>query len=416
MDGGSVRFGEPGDFYKLSVANLSGNGTFVMEANFAQGRVDFLDVTGVASGSHQLAISSSGANPLADTSLHVVHIAGGDAQFALQGAMVDLGTYSYDLLRQGNDWFLDASTQTISPGTRSVLALFNAAPTVWYGELSTLRSRMGEVRMDGANAGGWVRVYGNKYNVSTRAGVGYQQTQQGFTLGADALVPFGDGQWLVGVMAGYSASDLDLKKGTSGTVDSYYAGAYTTWIDEPSGYYFDGVLKLNRFQNESRVSLSDGQRATGDYHNNGVGASLEFGRHIKLDDGYFIEPFTQWAAVVIQGKHYDLDNGMNAEGDSTRSLLGKLGSTAGRHFDVGEGRVIQPYIRAALVHEFAKSNEVKVNNNVFNNDLSGSRGELGAGVAMSVTDTWQVHADFDYSNGDKIEQPWGANVGVRYSW
>jgi outer membrane autotransporter protein len=96
--------------------------------------------------------------------------------------------------------------------------------------------------------------------------------------------------------------------------------------------------------------------------------------------------------------------------------LGKLGSTAGRNFDVGEGRVIQPYIRAALVHEFAKSNEVKVNNNVFNNDLSGSRGELGAGVAMSVTDTWQVHADFDYSNGDKIEQPWGANVGVRYSW
>ena len=416
MGGGSVRFGEPGDFYKLSVANLSGNGTFVMEANFAQGRVDFLDVTGVASGSHQLAISSSGANPLADTSLHVVHIAGGDAQFALQGGVVDLGTYSYDLLRQGNDWFLDASTQTISPGTRSVLALFNAAPTVWYGELSTLRSRMGEVRMDGANAGGWVRVYGNKYNVSTRAGVGYQQTQQGFTLGADAPVPFGEGQWLVGVMAGYSASDLDLKKGTSGTVDSYYAGAYTTWIDEPSGYYFDGVLKINRFQNESRVSLSDGQRATGDYHNNGVGASLEFGRHIKLDDGYFIEPFTQWAAVVIQGKNYDLDNGMNAEGDSTRSLLGKLGSTAGRHFDVGEGRVIQPYIRAALVHEFAKSNEVKVNNNVFNNDLSGSRGELGAGVAMSVTDTWQVHADFDYSNGDKIEQPWGANVGVRYSW
>jgi outer membrane autotransporter protein len=416
IDGGSVRFGEQGDFYKLSVGNLSGNGTFVMEANFAQGRVDFLDVTGVASGSHQLAISSSGANPLADTSLHVVHIASGDAQFALQGAMVDLGTYAYDLLRRGNDWFLDASSQTISPGTSSVLALFNAAPTVWYGELSTLRSRMGEVRMDGANAGGWARAYGNKYNVSTSAGVGYQQTQQGFTLGADAPMPFGDGQWLVGVMAGYSRSDLDLKKGTSGTVDSYYAGAYTTWIDEPSGYYFDGVLKLNRFQNESRVSLSDGQRATGDYHNNGVGASLEFGRHIKLDDGYFIEPFTQLAGVVIQGKNYDLDNGMNAEGDSTRSLLGKLGSTVGRDFDLGEGRVIQPYIRAALVHEFAKSNEVKVNTNVFNNDLSGSRGELGAGVAMSVTDTWQVHADLDYSNGDKIEQPWGANVGVRYRW
>jgi outer membrane autotransporter protein len=68
------------------------------------------------------------------------------------------------------------------------------------------------------------------------------------------------------------------------------------------------------------------------------------------------------------------------------------------------------------VREFAKNNKVKVNNNAFNNDLSGSRGELGAGLAMTVTDKVSVHADFDYSNGDKIEQPWGANVGVRYSW
>ncbi|MEU3464802.1 YidB family protein [Streptomyces sp. NPDC006733] len=25
-------------------------------------------------------------------------------------------------------------------------------------------------------------------------------------------------------------------------------------------------------------------------------------------------------------------------------------------------------------------------------------------------------ADYDYSAGDRIEQPWGSNVGVRYSW
>jgi outer membrane autotransporter protein len=97
-------------------------------------------------------------------------------------------------------------------------------------------------------------------------------------------------------------------------------------------------------------------------------------------------------------------------------LLGKVGATAGRNFNLGEGKVVQPYVRAAYVREFANNNKVKVNNNAFNNDLSGSRGELGAGLAMTVTDKVSVHADFDYSNGDKIEQPWGANVGVRYSW
>ncbi|MNL62500.1 Adhesin/invasin TibA autotransporter precursor [compost metagenome] len=73
-------------------------------------------------------------------------------------------------------------------------------------------------------------------------------------------------------------------------------------------------------------------------------------------------------------------------------------------------------MRAAAVHEFAKNNKVKVNNNVFNNDLSGSRGEVGMGVSVSLSERLQLHADFDYSNGDKIEKPWGANVGVRFNW
>ncbi|MNP49020.1 Pertactin autotransporter precursor [compost metagenome] len=77
---------------------------------------------------------------------------------------------------------------------------------------------------------------------------------------------------------------------------------------------------------------------------------------------------------------------------------------------------VQPYIRAAIAHEFANNNQVKVNGNSFSNDLSGSRGELGAGVAVSLNDKVSIHADFDYSNGDKIEQPWGANVGLRYLW
>ncbi|MDF2795386.1 MAG: outer rane autotransporter barrel, partial [Pseudomonas orientalis] len=416
MSGGTVRFGQPGQFHTLSLGTLTGNGTFAMEASFADGQHDFLEVTGDASGSHQLAVTASGADPLSDTSLHMVHIAGGDAQFSLLGGPVDLGTWSYDLVREGNDWFLDAATKTISPGTRSVLALFNAAPTVWYGELTTLRSRMGELRMDSGNAGGWMRAYGSRFDVEQSAGVGYRQSMKGLSLGADAPLPVGDGQWLMGLMAGYSQSDLDVDRGTTGEVDSYYAGAYTTWLDEQSGYYFDGVLKFNRLRNKADVAMSDGQQVEGSYDNNGLGASLEFGRHIALDDGYFIEPFGQLAGMVFESQDYTLSNGMRAEGDSTRSVLGKLGATAGRNFDAGAGRVVQPYVRAALAHEFADGNQVRVNDNAFDNDLSGSRGELGAGVAMSMSDKWQVHADFDYSNGQHIDQPWGANVGVRYSW
>lgn len=416
MSGGSIKFGEPDAYYQLNVASLSGNGNFIMDADFATGEHDFLNVEGQATGSHTLLIGSSGADPLADGQMHVVHTDSGDAQFSLLNGPVDLGTFSYDIRQDGNDWYLDTSTKVVSPGTRSVLALFNTAPTVWYGELSTLRSRMGELRMDGGQAGGWMRTYGNKYDVSAASGVGYKQTQQGLSFGADAPLPIGDGQWLAGLLGGYSKSDLDLQRGTSGEVESFYLGAYTTWLDAESGYYIDGVVKLNRFQSESDVQLSDGTRTKGDYKNSGVGASVEFGRNIKLEDGYFIEPYTQLSGVIIQGKDYDLDNGLEAEGDRTRSLLGKVGATVGRNFEMGNGRFIQPYLRAAYAHEFAKNNEVQVNNNVFNNDLSGSRGELGAGLAVQLADRLQAHVDLDYSNGDNIEQPWGANFGLRYSW
>jgi outer membrane autotransporter protein len=417
MNGGAIQFGNPGEFFKLSVDTLSGTGgTFFMHTDFPTGQVDTLNVTGTATGNHTVAIDSSGTEPVGAGAVPVVHIGGGDATFTLAGGEVDLGAFSYDLIKlSDNDWYLNTASRVISPGTQSVIALVNAAPSAWYGELSTLRSRMGEVRMDHGKAGGWIRAYGNKFDVDASSGVAYRQVQQGLSFGADAPLPMGDGRWLVGVLGGYSKSDLDLSRGTSGTIDSYYLGAYTTWVDELSGYYFDGVLKFNRFQNESDVRLSDGKKTKGDYDSQGVGASLEFGRHIKLAEGYFVEPYMQLSGVDIQGKAYDLDNGLSAEGSRTRSLMTEAGATAGRNFKWGDNNV-QPYIRAAYVHEFANNNKVEVNDNTFNNDLSGSRGKLGSGVAMTLSDKVSVHADFEYSKGDKLEQPWGANVGLRYLW
>jgi len=414
--GGSVVFGDTNAFYQLNVTNLSGNGRFVMGTDFSTGRTDLLNVTGTATGNHELLIASSGVDPAAGQPIRVVQTAGGDANFSLVNGAVELGTFSYGLAKSGNDWILDPSTRIVSPGARSVLALFNTASTVWLGELTSLRTRMGELRFNGGQSGAWGRTYANKYNIADGSGVGYQQTQQGFTLGADAALPLGDGQWLVGVLAGQSQSDLNLYAGTSGRVESYYLGAYVTWLDTQTGYYFDGVLKANRFRNNAKVGLSDGTRAKGDYDNSGLGGSVEFGKHINFDNGNFLEPFTQWSAVVIQGKDFSLSNDLQAEGDRTRSLLGKVGATAGRNIELGQGRVVQPYLRAAWAHEFAKNNEVQVNNNVFNNDLSGSRAELGAGIAVAMTNNLNMHADFEYSRGQNIEQPYGINFGFRYRW
>ncbi|WP_447796443.1 autotransporter outer membrane beta-barrel domain-containing protein [Pseudomonas moraviensis] len=424
LEGGRVTFGAaqaPTTYYQLTVGTLAGTGTFEMKGDFANGQSDFLNVLGQSEGQFDLAVQASGLDAASPQQLTLVRTGTSDgANFALAGEQrVDVGTWSYALASReidggAKEWFLDRTTEVISPGARSVLALFNTAPTVWYGELSSLRSRMGELRLNGGEGGGWSRVYSNRHDVADGSGVGYQQTQQGFSLGADARV--GESQVLVGVLAGTSESDLDLNRGTSGTVKSYYVGPYVTWLDSDTGYYFDGVLKFNRFRNESKVNLSDGSRTKGDYDNWGVGGSAEFGRHIKLADNYFVEPFAQLSAVQIQGQHYTLDNDMDADGDRMRSLLGKAGATVGRNFGFADGAVAQPYVRAAIAHEFASNNEVKVNNNVFNNDLSGSRAEFGAGVAVAMSERWQMHFDLDYAKGKHIEQPYGVNLGWRYSF
>jgi outer membrane autotransporter protein len=423
MSTGTVKLGSgDGTFERLSVSTLSGNGRFIMDTDLAAHLSDFIDVSGIATGNYELQIKNTGVDPsLGDQDQQVVHTgAGSNAAFGVVGGQVDFGTFAYELEQRGTDWFLvqkydDGGKPIITPGTRSVIGLFSAAPTVWYGELTSLRSRMGELRYGKTEGGAWARAYGNKYNMSAAGGTAYQQNQQGISYGADVALPTSSGQWLVGVLGGYSRSDLDIAAGTTGRVDSYYLGAYTTWLSD-SGYYIDAILKANRFKNKSDVRMSDGTKSGGDYTNNGIGASVEAGKHIKLADDWFVEPYVQGSALWVSGENYSLDNGMDARSNKADSFLGKVGTSVGRNFPMEGGGFIQPYVKVAMAHEFAKGNRVKVNSNTFSNDLSGSRGEIGAGIAAQLTDVLQLHADVDYSKGENIEQPWGVNVGVRYSW
>ncbi|MBK0156039.1 autotransporter outer membrane beta-barrel domain-containing protein, partial [Pseudomonas sp. S75] len=421
LDGGTVdlRAGQAG-FRTLTATSLQGTGTFVMGTDLAAHQGDLLNVEGQAQGAHGLAIQNTGAEPLSgDQPQRVVHTEGGAGQFRLlsETGTVDAGAYSYLLQQRDTDWYLvQAQDPIISPSAAVAIAVFSAAPTVWYGEMSTLRSRMGELREGGAGQGGvWARTYANRYRVSTADQVDYQQTQQGISFGADTALPAQSGQWLVGVMGGYSDSELNMRLGSNGRVDSYYLGLYSTWLSD-SGFYLDAVLKANRFDNKADVRMSDGVKAKGDYSNYGVGGQVEAGKHIKLDDGWFVEPYAQVAALWVEGENYRLDNDLRADSNKADSLLGKVGTHIGRTVPLQSGGFVQPYVKVAAAREFARNNEVKINDNTFHDDLSGARLELGTGLAAKISDTLQAHVDLDYSTGKHIDQPWGVNVGVRFNW
>lgn len=409
-------------FHQLNLKELSGSGTFALGTDLAANTGDSLNVSDNATGNYKLMVENTGANPAVNgADRQLVHIEDGDAQFSVasEDGLVDAGAYSYALEQRanggtGNGWFL-VQTGKVSKSTEVAIGLFSAAPTVWYGESATLRSRMGELRTDGNQGGGWMRSYGNKHNMSAAGGIEYSQQQQGISFGADMPIATNNSQWLIGLMGGYSKSDLDLKAGNKGKVDSFYVGAYSTWLAD-DGFYIDALIKANRFQNSADVTMRDGAKSKGDYNNYGVGASIEAGQHIKFNEDWFIEPYTQVSGLWVSGEEYTLNNGLQARSNKADSLLGKVGSHLGRKFALDDGGFIQPYVKAALAREFMTSNTVKVNETRFTNDLSGTRGELGMGVAAQLTDVLQGHADFDYMKGQNIEQPWGVNVGVRYNW
>lgn len=422
LTGGTVnlRGGNPA-FKTLTLGSLSGSGNFALGTDLAAHQSDLINITGNATGSHVLQVQNTGVDPVQETyAQQLVHTGSGDAAFTVAGGTVDAGAFTYELQQRGTDWFLvqaqdDAGEPIPTPSAQTVVALFSAAPTVWYGELSTLRSRMGELRNGHDQGGAWARTYGNKFNIATGDGVDYSQSQRGIYLGVDAALPSSDGQWLIGLMAGYSHSDLNLRRGSTGDVDSYYAGLYSTWLST-SGYYVDAVLKANRFSSKADARMSDGERSEGDYDTYGVGASVEAGKHIQLADRWFVEPYAQVSALWVEGEDYRLDNGMEADSNRADSFLGKVGTHFGRTFPLTKGGFVQPYAKVAIAQEFAKNNKVNVNDNTFNNDLSGTRGEVGIGVVAQLTSVLQLHADIDHSNGDNIEQPWGVNAGLRYSW
>jgi outer membrane autotransporter protein len=416
LNGGRVRFGGNQDYFQLNVANLAGNGTFEMGTDFNKGISDLLNVTGSAAGNHQLLVTSTGLEPVNDSSIKVVQSVAGSAQYGLVNDRVDVGAFTYRLAKAGDDWYLQPDKTVVSTPTRTALAINAAAPTVGWGEMVLLSNRMGDLRKLEVQTGAWVRSFGSRYSISNNAyGSDYSQNQYGLSMGVDTPVQIAGEQVLLGVFAGYSKSNLDLNRGSSGEIDSTSLGLYGTWLGN-SGYYLDTVAKLNHFRNDAKVSMSDGSQTKGHYNNLGASVSGEFGKHIDISDGYYAEVFTQWQGAAVQGKNFNLDNGLNVDADTTRSLLGKAGVTLGRAMTLANGSVLQPHIRTAVVREFVNNNEVRVNNNKFNNDLSGNRLEVGAGGSWTLNNRWQLHAELETSKGDNVTKDYGVNMGAHYSF
>ena len=431
LNDGVVRMGTNEQFLQLNVGELSGKGTFVMGTDLGNGQTDFLNVTGNASGQHQLQISATGTTPVTAEAVKVGNIAAGDANFSLGGReTVDAGTFVYRLAREGQGLYLNPDKETVSTSSNTALALAGSARSVLNAEAAMLSDQLGDrsmsVRpeaslraMDDSSVklsnSVWVRTYGNQYNVDNAYGDGYTQNQTGITGGADTVVDIAGRAWVLGGFVGTSRTDIDLKYGSSAIVDSVNAGVYGSTFDVDSGVFVNLMAKINQFDNKAKVTMSDGTRTKGDYKSLGLSGSAAIGKHIRLKDDYFVEPQMQISTGVAQSDEYRLDNGLQVKANTMRSVQGKVGIRGGRVITLGNGSLLEPSLSTAFNHEFVKTNEVKINDDSFDDDRASSSVEYGAGLKWTPAQrTWQVSGQVGGSKGTTVSQDWSGSLRVSY--
>ncbi len=215
------------NFITLTTNTLSGNGNFYMRTDMANHQSDQLNVTGQATGDFKIFVTDTGASPAAGDSLTLVTTGGGDAAFTLgnAGGVVDIGTYEYTLLDNGNhSWSLAENRAQITPSTTDVLNMAAAQPLVFDAELDTVRERLGSVKGVNYDTAMWSSAINTRNNVTTDAGAGFEQTLTGLTLGIDSRFSREETSTIRGLFFGYSHSDIGFDRGGKGNVDSYTTG------------------------------------------------------------------------------------------------------------------------------------------------------------------------------------------------
>ncbi len=304
---------------------------------------DQLNVTGQATGDFKIFVTDTGASPAAGDSLTLVTTGGGDAAFTLgnAGGVVDIGTYEYTLLDNGNhSWSLAENRAQITPSTTDVLNMAAAQPLVFDAELDTVRERLGSVKGVNYDTAMWSSAINTRNNVTTDAGAGFEQTLTGLTLGIDSRFSREETSTIRGLFFGYSHSDIGFDRGGKGNVDSYTLGAYAGW-EHQNGAYVDGVVKVDRFANTIHCKMSNGATAFGDYNSNGAGAHVESG--FRWVDGLWsVRPYLAFTGFTTDGQDYTLSNGMRADVGNTRILRAEAGTAVSYHMDLQNGTTLEP--------------------------------------------------------------------------
>lgn len=445
---GSVIFEFTGSdpyYSQLHVNNLSGSLHFALNTTIAQNRGDYLFVE-KGTGNHTISVADSGVeitDPFSNKRDLITDQSGG-AHFTLTDLKgeninaLDGGTYMYGLKERkdenGKVWFLSADRLSgpenstpdptnpfipggtlTTPSTDAVLTLSVVPGLIFNNELQIVRNGRKIWNRNRKDIELW--TYGIKSRERIATGhTHFKLGQTGLVFGADQLNELRHGELYIGGFGSYDQARVSHARGGRSDLSSYSIGTYATYFDH-RGWYMDGVLKYNYYQDNLKAISTNGLAIQSHYNQWAIGGSFEIGCYFEPAQNTWMQPYIKLTGLQVEGKKIKLSNGMTGDLSPLISFRSEVGLTAGHEFFVNSETSLTAYIMAAWLRENINNNHAIINNqHKFITDLSGSAGKLGIGLNSLVNDNLTLYAEAYYLKGHKIKNALQGILGLRYSF
>lgn len=434
-----VEFSDNNKFVKVSVSKLKGDGgVFKMYGDIVKGESDKLITRKGSEGVHVIEYEDNAkAKTTGREFLKLVENKGDaentKASYELNVRCTEQGGWCFALGESGDSKKVNISADGkrdfyLYPATLST----GASSSVLFGEAlyqlnavsdETLVQRMGEIHADGTpqeDNNVWLKRVGGKFAGSRsdyRVG-GYGNRYWGFAGGFNRT-GFGDkwihykGLMLRHLQSSYTPEDY----AGSGKIYGRTAGVYSTWLNRESRAYYDLVANIARYKGSYGLTNYAGKRVESDEARlNAYMLSAEAGRRMEKQDGgktYWWQPEAQLSYWFTRGYGFSLSNGLSAETDNFRSLMGRFGFRAG--VDGLDGGRLNIYGKLMYKREFIGTIRHRFNGSAVEEfKHRGGWLEYGLGVVRrNAGNGRQLYFEAQRSSMHTMRQNWQVNMGVR---
>ncbi|MFK3660900.1 autotransporter outer membrane beta-barrel domain-containing protein [Scandinavium sp. NPDC088450] len=375
-----------------------------------------LAVNGDVAGNYKVRIdNATGAGSVADyNNNEIIRIYNNQADTVATFSAAnkaDLGAYTYQAKQVGDTVVLEQ--RDLTDYANMALSIPSANTNIWNLQQDTLANRLTNARHGLVDDGGvWVNYFGGNFDGDNGV-IHYDQDVSGIMVGLDTQIDGNYAKWIVGGAAGFAKGDISDRSGQVDQ-DSQSAYVYTSarWAND---VFLDGNLSYSRFSNDLSATMSNGQYVDGDTTNDAWGFNLKLGYDWKYNVAGYVTPYAAISGLFQSGDDYRLSNEMRVDSQSYDSMRYELGMDTGYTFTYSEDQALTPYFKLAYVYDDA-GNDAHVNGDNIDNGVKGSAVRVGAGAEFNFTKKFSAYTDASYLGGGDVDQNWGANVGVKYTW